>query len=340
MKEPSPSQGGPAAPTPVAPNLLAPNLVAPNLVASVRAVLPSLTPAGRAIAKLILDDPATVARSTITELSAASGTSQATIVRTARALGFSGYSELRLALAAASAGERPDRLVPGDLAPDDPLADVIAKVARAESDALADTAAQLSPERLGAVVDALVAARRVSVYGVGASGLVAADMAQKLMRIGVSSHAFADVHLALTGAALAGPSDVSVGVSCTGETPDVLEPMWTAREAGATTVAITNNPRSSLGAMADHVLVSAGRETAFRPGALASRISQLLIVDCVFVGVAQRTFEASDGALRATRGALDRFLTDPRRRSRQTSSQASSQASSATSSQLDGVGKN
>ncbi|WP_345409379.1 hypothetical protein [Nonomuraea salmonea] len=63
----------------------------------------------------MLEDPATVARSTITELSAASGTSEATIVRTARLLGFAGYPQLRLALAAAAA--QPDRLVPGDLAP-------------------------------------------------------------------------------------------------------------------------------------------------------------------------------------------------------------------------------
>ncbi|GAA3135177.1 MurR/RpiR family transcriptional regulator [Planomonospora alba] len=287
-----------------------------SLVATVRAVLPSLTPAAQAIARLILDDPGTVARSTITELSAASGTSEATIVRTARTLGFAGYSQLRLALAAAVASQAPERLVPGDLGPDDPLTDVIAKVTRAESEALADTAAQLSPAVLDAVVTAVAGARRVDVYGVGASGLVAADMAQKLMRIGLSAHAFTDAHLALTGAALARPGDVAFGISCTGETPDVLSPLLVARKGGAATVAITNNPRSSLAGLADHVLVSAGRETAFRPGALASRISQLLLVDCVFVGVAQRTFTTSDAALRATREALEEYLGEARRRGR------------------------
>ncbi|GAA3419824.1 hypothetical protein [Streptosporangium vulgare] len=54
---------------------------------------------------------------TITEFSAASGTSEATIVRTARALGFAGYSQLRFALAAAVARDEPERLVPGDLGP-------------------------------------------------------------------------------------------------------------------------------------------------------------------------------------------------------------------------------
>ncbi|WP_326823262.1 MurR/RpiR family transcriptional regulator [Streptosporangium sp. NBC_01756] len=287
-----------------------------NLVATVRAVLPSLTPAAQAIARLILEDPAMVARSTITEFSAVSGTSEATIVRTARALGFAGYSQLRFALAAAVAREEPERLVPGDLGPDDPLTDVIAKVTRAESEALADTAAQLNPDRLGTVVEAMVAARRVDVYGVGASGVVAVDMAQKLMRIGRPGHAFADAHLALTSAALMGQGDVAVGVSCTGETPDVIAPMQLAHKGGATTVAITNNPRSSLAELADHVLVSAGRETAFRPGALASRISQLLIVDCIFVGIAQRTFETSQAAVRATRSALDDYMADTRRRNK------------------------
>ncbi|MGW4644727.1 MurR/RpiR family transcriptional regulator [Sphaerisporangium sp. NPDC004334] len=291
-----------------------------NLVARVRAVLPSLTPSAQIIARLILDDPATVARSTITELSAASSTSEATIVRTARVLGFSGYAQLRLALAAAAATRHgPDRLVPGDLAPDDPLSDVIAKVARAEREAIEDTAAQLSPERLGEVVDAIIGARRVDVYGVAASGLVATDMAQKLLRIGLSSHAFTDAHLALTSAVLLRAGDVAIGVSCTGETPDVLEPMRLARKAGATTVAITNNPRSTLAEGCDHVLISAGRETAFRPGALASRISQLLVVDYVFVGVAQRTSEVSNEALRTTRDAVDTFLTDSRPRPRRPS---------------------
>src|SRR5690606_3892931 len=253
-----------------------------NPVAAIRAVLPSLTPAAQAIARIILDDPGLVVRSTITEFSAVSGTSEATIVRTARALGFTGYSQLRFALAAAVAKE-PERLVPGDLAPDDPLTDVIAKVARAESEALADTAAQLDPGQLDEVVTAIVAARRVDVYGVAASGLVAADMSQKLLRIGLSSHPFSDAHLALTSAALLGSGDVAVAISCSGETPDVLMPARTAAETGALVVAITNNPRSSLAELAHHTLVSAGRETAFRPGALASRISQLLIVDCIFV---------------------------------------------------------
>ena len=43
------------------------------------------------------------------------------------------------------------------------------------------------------------------------------------------------------------------------------------------------------------MLTTAARETTFRSGAMASRLAQLTVVDCVFVGVAQRTY-ATDAA--------------------------------------------
>ncbi len=275
-----------------------------ELVTRVRAVLPSLTPAGARVAQLIVEDPAEVARCTISELAARARTSESTIVRTARALGFAGYPELRLALAAA-ATQPNEHVVTGDITPTDPVQDVVAKLAATEAQAIEETAAKLDAATLEGAMQALTEARRVDVYGVGASGLVANDLQQKLMRIGVVSHAYTELHLAVTSAVLLGPGDVVVAVSHSGETIDVLRPVRLAKEAGATTVAITSRPRSPLAGLADFVLVSTSRqESAFRPGALASRISQLLIVDCLFVGVAQRMYEQARVALRASHDAL------------------------------------
>ncbi|MFD2349177.1 SIS domain-containing protein [Nonomuraea ferruginea] len=58
---------------------------------------------------------------------------------------------------------------------------------------------------------------------------MAEDVAQKLLRIGLSSHAFQDAHLALTSAVLLKDGDVAIGISTSGETPDVIEPL---RRAG------------------------------------------------------------------------------------------------------------
>ncbi|MGH3354870.1 MAG: MurR/RpiR family transcriptional regulator, partial [Nocardioidaceae bacterium] len=248
------------------------------LAARIRSLLPSLTPAANRVARALLEDPERVTRLSITDLAQLAEVSEATIVRTARGLGFSGYAELRLALAAAE-GRRPtDRTVTGDIAVSDPTPDVVDKLAQAEVRAILDTATQVSAPTLELMADRIVAADRVEVYGVGASGLVAADLAQKLDRIGRWAHARTDAHSALTSAVLLGPTDVAIAVSHSGDTPDVVSPLRRAKAAGATTAAITNHPRSTVGRLVDHVLVSAGTETTFRPGALASRISQLLVV--------------------------------------------------------------
>jgi DNA-binding MurR/RpiR family transcriptional regulator len=154
------------------------------------------------------------------------------------------------------------------------------------------------------VIEALVAAPRVDVYGVGASGIVALDFQQKLHRIGRVAFAWPDPHMALTSAALLTAGDVAVAISHSGATQDTLDALETARRGGATTVAVTNFPRSPLAGLGDHVLTTAARETTFRSGATASRLAQLTVVDCVFVGVAQRTYETSQRALEVTHAAV------------------------------------
>lgn len=283
----------------------APSDAGDALTATVRGLLPSLTPAAARIASLIVEDPAQVARSTISELSALAGTSESSIVRTARALGFAGYPELRLALAASAARQGPRSTLSSGITQDDAPHEVIAKLVHTESQAVLETATQLDPEQLAGAVTAVCGGGQLHIAGVGASGLVAQDLQQKLARIGRPCHAHGDSQSALTSAVLLGAGDVFLAVSHSGESRDVLEPLRRASAEGATTVVITNHPLSTAARLADFVLVSAGRETTFRPGAMASRISQLVVVDCLFVCVAQRTYDTSSRALRITHQALE-----------------------------------
>ncbi len=187
---------------------------------------------------------------------------------------------------------------------DDDLDTVVAKIAFADARAVEETAQQLDLDALHEVIDALVAARRVDVYGVGASGFVALDFQQKLHRIGRVAFAWPDPHMALTSAALLTPEDVAVAISHSGATQDTLDALALAKRGGATTVAVTNFPRSPLAELGDHVLTTAARETTFRSGATASRLAQLTVIDCVFVGVAQRTYETTQRALELTHDAV------------------------------------
>ncbi len=272
----------------------------------IRSLLPGLARAEQRVAEVVLADAATVAHRSITDVAEAASTSETTVTRFCKAVGVGGYPELRLALAAEAARSvaRGSREVGGEIGPDDSLADVVAKVGFADTRSVEETADQLDVAVLGRVVDLLAAANRVAVYGVGASAFVALDFQQKLHRIGRTALASTDAHGALTSAALLTPEDVAVAISHTGSTSDTVEALARAGIAGAGTVALTNFPRSPISEVADHVLTTAARETTFRSGAMASRIAQLTVVDCLFIGVAQRHHESAGRALASTCDAL------------------------------------
>ncbi|MGW6537992.1 MurR/RpiR family transcriptional regulator [Streptomyces sp. NPDC055051] len=277
------------------------------LAAKVRTLSPSMTRSMQRVAEAVAGDPAGCAALTVTGLAELTGTSEATVVRTARLLGYPGYRDLRLALAGLAAQQQSGRApsVTADIAVDDPVADVVAKLAHDERQTLADTAAGLDTVQLGAVAAACATARRIDVYGVGASGLVAQDLVQKLLRIGLVAHAHSDPHLAVTNAVQLRSGDVALAITHSGSTGDVIEPLRVAFEHGATTVAITGRPDGPVSQYADHVLTtSTARESELRPAAMSSRTSQLLVVDCLFTCVTQRTYETAAPALAASYEAL------------------------------------
>ena len=284
------------------------------LLVRLRALVPSLAPAGQRVAQRVLEDPTGAAALTISELAQEAGTSETTVNRFCKALGLPGYPQLRLALASETGGAPPREQVGSDIGPNDSLDDVVAKVAYADARAVEETAQQLDTTVLAAVVQALAEADRVDLYGMAASAFVAMDLQQKLHRIRRVCFAWSDPHIALTSAALLGVGDVAVAFSHTGTTSETVEALQLAGRRGATTVAITNFPGSPLAAVADHVLTTAARETTYRSGAMASRIAQLTLVDCLFIGLAQRDLERTRSALEVTYGAVRGHHLEPRPR--------------------------
>ncbi|NDL58357.1 MurR/RpiR family transcriptional regulator [Phytoactinopolyspora mesophila] len=270
----------------------------------VRALAPTLAPAERRVAEAILSDPSFVVEKTITEVAQACQTSETTVVRFCRTAGFRGYPELRLAVATELGRDharRPDDYAPGtDIGREDTLEELVRKVAYADTRAIEDTVDELDLDVLGQVIDAVVDARRVSLFGLGASTFAAQDLQQKLLRIDRVALFIADPHLTLASAALMTTDDVAIALSHSGDTDEIVAWLRHAHQNAVTTVAITSYAKSALAAHADLVLTTAAQESKFRSGAMASRIAQLAVVDCIYLGVAQRTYDASVAALAST----------------------------------------
>ncbi|MHB1234067.1 MAG: MurR/RpiR family transcriptional regulator [Microbacteriaceae bacterium] len=274
-----------------------------------RQALPGLRRSEQRIAQVALAEPATVAGLSITELAARCDTSTATVARFCRNVGFDGYKSFCLALARAAVDESGRRyqfgVSEGDIDPGDSTRDVVRKLAFQEARAVEETAEMLDLDEVDRVVSAIIDAPNIDVYGSASSGLAAQDLGQKLRRIGYFANAWTDAHLALTSAAVLRPGSVAIAFSHSGETEEALSAIETAQSAGAFTVAVTNFPDSPLAQISDAVLTTASRETRFRYGAMSSRMAQLMIVDVIFIGVAQRRPEVVANSLAATLAAVE-----------------------------------
>lgn len=270
--------------------------------------LSALTPTERRIATHVLDDPQSAVDNSITQLAAACGTSVASIARFTQSLGFQGYPEMRLALATELDRRASDRerfqVSETDVSRHDDALTTVRKIAFAEASAIERTAQQIDIDVLERCVAAVREARRIDIYGTASSGLAAHDLEQKLHRAGLVAQARTDLHLALTGAALLDVRDVAIAISHSGRTLEIVQSAQVAARAGATTIAITNNPRSPLARVCELVLVTAVSESTFRSGAMASRIAQLAVLDFVFTRIAQADYDTISDNLQRTFNAV------------------------------------
>jgi len=279
-----------------------------TVLVRIRSVLPALRPSEQAVAEFVLSDPSRAATMSIGDLAEECGTSTTSVVRFYKKVGYGGYSDFRLDLARETARESVAHGVSTEVYEDintaDSLQDIVSKIAFNETMSIADTAQVLDVEQLARAIDVVSGSRKIDIFGVGAGGLVGQDLQQKLHRIGLVSFVWPEVHAALTSAALLDSDGVAVAISHSGATSDTIDFLKAGNAAGAATIAITNHADSQLGRVADIVLSTAARETPFRPGAMGSRIAQMMIIDCLFVGVAQKSYDSSIDALHKTHAAV------------------------------------
>ena len=142
--------------------------------------------------------------------------------------------------------------------------------------------------------------RHVDIYGVGNSALLAEDLQGRLYRIGINAYAWPEVHIGLTSAAIQDAGTVAIGISTSGRTEETIQMLAEAGRAGALTVSISNNPTSPLAELADLSIVTSVHEQYLQPDDLSAKHGQLLVLDLLYLLVAQQNFDRSSAKLAAS----------------------------------------
>lgn len=284
-----------------------------RLLTTLRSSLPNLSPVLQRVAQYVLDDPGATIYHSVTELAEATRASEGSIIRFCKDLGFSGFQEFKLTLAVEfdplgrerrplGGGQASTRSEP---AAEGEIADLMGHLVATASTALLETADLFDPESFGMVAQRLAGSDRIDVYGVGASGVVAQYFAYRLLRLGLTAQAHADVHLAAMSATNLRTGGVAIGISSSGSTLDTLRALTLAKEAGAFTVAVTNRLRSPLAKVADRSLFASPPESPLTGGDVFAKIGQLLVMEAL-----ARLMVAHDEALRGVVERTARVVAD------------------------------
>jgi 6-phospho-3-hexuloisomerase len=112
----------------------------------------------------------------------------------------------------------------------------------------------LDEGQVNAMIDSILEAKKVFVFGAGRSGLVAKAFATRLMHLGVNVFVIGEI---LNPAI--GEEDLLITISGSGETLSVVNAAKTAKTVKTKVAAITSYPNSSLARLADHVVTVKGR---------------------------------------------------------------------------------
>jgi glucokinase len=258
-------------------------------------------------ARSVLNDP-------ITEIARAANVSQPTVIRFCRSLGCEGLSDFKLRLASGLTGTVPVTHV--QVTNDDSMLELASKVLGNTASAILQVRSQLNGSTIDRAVELLNEAERVEFYAIGHYGAVAQDAQFKFLRFGISSGANTDPRLQQLSASVLKPRDVAVIISSSGNLPELLEVQETARQRGASVIAITAS-QSALARKADVALIVDHVEDVATHLPMISRILHLLVIDTLAVGVAMRRnpqglahlSKQADERLEESTGAKPKVLT-------------------------------
>ncbi|RRN02633.1 MurR/RpiR family transcriptional regulator [Bibersteinia trehalosi] len=244
----------------------------------------SLTKTEKKIAQSILSHPELLSQCSLSEVARQLDVGEATFIRFCRTLGFKGYTDFKLDLAIelATQEKNSNALLDTDISEQDTPREIAIKLQTVLSNVMSETVNLLDYAALEQVVNEIRVAKRIFLFGVGSSGLMAEDAKHKLMRIGLQIDAATNNHFMYMQASLLREGDVVIGISHSGYSEETIKAMRIARENQAKTIAITHNLRSPITEVADYVLINGNRQGQMQGGSIGTKIAQLFVVELIY----------------------------------------------------------
>ncbi len=260
---------------------------------------PSFTEKERLVADYVLST-ADLSHRTITQVVRSSGASYGSVDRFCKRLGYSGFQDLKIHLAEDRAARRATRRAHH-------VTGFVEEISQQALQDIQNTIELLSENQLEQVGQAIAGARFVLVCGLSSSAGTAMSVHYRLTRYGIPSCLAIDNHVQRHAAATLSSRDVAILFSFSGSTREIIATSHIAREAGATTIAITNHSESPLCERASLAL-NTGIESDPLGAEIASRVAVEFLVTLLFERVGELVEDARGFLSKTFEATADRQL--------------------------------
>lgn len=275
-----------------------------NVLQYVKQNYDSFTDSEKLIADYLLKTKDSIISMSAKDIAGATKTSAPTVVRFAKKIGFNSLNEMKLKLSMSL--EKMDQTrefqyLDSDLG----TKNIIHTIKNSIDSIMEQTVSLLNEEELDKAIEMLINAKNIYIFSVGVSALVGQDFYYKLSRINKRCISHTDTHLQITSSILMEPGDVALAISYSGETREVIKCAENAKKNKISVIAITKAcVNNELADISDVVLRVPSVEKYLREGAISSRISQLAIIDMLFIGMVRNNIEEVEEKLIETRKAV------------------------------------
>lgn len=255
-----------------------------SLMPLIKSIYTSLTKTEKKVAEFVIDYPEKVVYSSISDLADLVEVGDTTVLRFCRKTGYKGYQSFKVALAQeiSISNKETKQNYDEEISDTDSIWDVSQKTLTYAIQALNETLSLLGKDELEKAVSYILDANKIEVFGVGTSAVTSLDAKYRFARIGLNIDSSLDGHMQAMKSSLLTSSDVAIGVSFSGSSKDTVEVLALAKKRGAKTICITHFARSPITKYADVVLLNGSKEDPLEGGALASKMSQLLVIDILY----------------------------------------------------------
>lgn len=248
------------------------------LITSTRSFLDS----EKRIVDFILKNPDKAPSMTSAQLAAASSTSEASVSRFCRRLGFANYRAFQFSLARDLAVQRDDTQITREVTMEN-VSQSIANIRHAKVREIESTLENLDEDVLRRVVDLFARAGMVLFAAVGNTNAVAIDAAIKFGQLGLKSFATTITESSTSLALSMREDDILVLISNSGKSKRLERVLHAAKQGGATVILITGDATSPLARMSDVVLRAVNYEALLTTVDFTfSKISATLIIEVIY----------------------------------------------------------